>query len=341
MLAVDVSVPRRDLEVTASFTVEDGRCVALFGPSGAGKSTVLEAIAGLAPLRRGAVELDGQRLSAAHLPPTPLHRRRVGFLPQEPLLFPHRSVRENLCWSRPVPAAELEVIVADLGLGGLLDARPDALSGGQARRVALGRLLLSDYRVLLLDEPASGLDRPLRGVVERAVEQRLQARPVPVVLVTHDLEEAQARAEVVVVMKEGRALQIAAPLEVVTCPVSLEVAQLVGYGPVLDAAWFSAGLPIGARQVVVHPDHLRVGSDAAAGPTLAGTVVRLRARGPGLVATCRVGEVELGVPLGPGDDLEVPLVGASIEITCVRPVCFDAAGRRLAPSPPVSAGRHP
>jgi len=341
VLAVDVSVPRRDLEVAASFRVESGRCVALFGPSGAGKSTVLEAIAGLAPLRRGAVELDGELLSAAHLPPTPLHRRRVGFLPQEPLLFPHRSVRENLCWSRSVPAVELEAIVADLGLAGLLDARPDALSGGQARRVALGRLLLSDYRVLLLDEPASGLDRPLRQVIERAVAQRLSARPVPVVLVTHDLEEAQARAEFVVVMKEGRPLQVATPLEVVTCPVSLEVAQLVGYGPVLDAAWFSAGLPIGARRVVVHPDHLRLGPDAAVGPTLSARVIRLTARGPGLVATCRVGEAELGVPLSPGGDLPAPLVGASVEITCIRPVCFDAAGRRLAPSAPASAGRRP
>lgn len=338
MLAVDVSVLRRDLEVTAAFTVEEGHCVALFGPSGAGKSTVLEAIAGLAPLRRGAVELDGRRLSAAHLPPVPLHRRRVGFLPQEPALFPHRNVRENLCWSRSVPEPELDAVVADLGLGGLLDARPDALSGGQGRRVALGRLLLSDYRVLLLDEPASGLDRPLREAVERAVARRLEARPVPVVLVTHDLEEAQARAGLVVVMKEGRALDVATPLEVVTQPVSLEVAQLVGYGPVLDAGWFSAGLPTGARQVVVHPEHLRIGPDTTVGPTLRAKVVQLTARGPGLVATCRVGDVELRVPLGAESGPTVPLVGASIEITCIRPVCFDAAGRRLVPSAPAVAG---
>jgi molybdate transport system ATP-binding protein len=149
VLEADVELDRRDFRLSAAFAVAAGERLALFGPSGAGKTTILEVIAGLQAPGRGTVVLGGRVLTRTAAPrrQVPPWQRRVGLLRQDPALFPHLSVRQNLAYAaktRPGPGTgrdEITRIAERLGIGGLVDDRPARLSGGQAHRVALGRLL--------------------------------------------------------------------------------------------------------------------------------------------------------------------------------------------------------
>ena len=201
---------RRDafvLELDAALT---SRCTAVLGPSGSGKTTLLECVAGLLRPEAGRIEMDGEVVSdAATGAFVPARRRRVGYVPQEGALFPHLDVRHNLAFGVPPSARagapdEIERIARLLGLAARLDSRIGSLSGGEKRRVALGRALLAGPRFLLLDEPLTGLDRALKA---RAVEMLLRVRDelgVPMLLVTHDDGEAEALAESVLHLDEGR-----------------------------------------------------------------------------------------------------------------------------------------
>ena len=235
MLNVDVEADRRDFTVRAAFDVADGERVALFGPSGAGKTTVLEVIAGLVEPRSGRVELSGRMLTSTGSPrvAVPPWERRVGLLRQDPGLFPHLSVRANLTYARSArtgrAGVELTEIATSLGIEGLLAAMPARLSGGQRHRVALGRLLLAHCDALLLDEPFASLDAALRRSLTALVKDLSSERSVPSVLVTHQLADAQAFADRLLVMDTGVILQAGAPDEVVLRPASRRVAELVGY----------------------------------------------------------------------------------------------------------------
>ena len=177
--------------------VAPGEILTVMGPSGAGKSTLLSVITGtLSPVFRtaGRVLLDGMDLS-----PLPPEQRRVGILFQDDLLFPHLSVGENLAFGlsasvqgRATRQARIEDALDEIGLAGFSQKDPATLSGGQKARVALMRMLLSEPRALLLDEPFSRLDAELRAQVRSLVFARAQARGLPVVLVTHDAEDAAA-----------------------------------------------------------------------------------------------------------------------------------------------------
>jgi putative thiamine transport system ATP-binding protein len=177
--------------------VAPGDILTVMGPSGAGKSTLLSVITGtLSPVFRtaGRVLLDGMDLS-----PLPPEQRRVGILFQDDLLFPHLSVGENLAFGlsasvqgRATRQARIEDALDEIGLAGFSQRDPATLSGGQKARVALMRMLLSEPRALLLDEPFSRLDAELRAQVRSLVFARAQARGLPVVLVTHDAEDAAA-----------------------------------------------------------------------------------------------------------------------------------------------------
>jgi molybdate transport system ATP-binding protein len=168
VLDADVEVDRRDFCVRAELRIRPGERLALFGPSGAGKTTLLEVIAGLVRPRRALITLAGRVLTstAPPLAAVPPWRRRVGLLRQDPGLFPHLSVRANLGYGPAADrsGAELTQLAGVLGIGNLLAAMPARLSGGQAHRVALGRLLLARCDALLLDEPYAGLDSGLRRV---------------------------------------------------------------------------------------------------------------------------------------------------------------------------------
>ncbi|MQX34984.1 ATP-binding cassette domain-containing protein [Roseospira navarrensis] len=195
--AVTIRLGARPLVGPLSLTVAAGETVTVMGPSGSGKSTLLDAATGaLAPAFRlfGRVLLEGRDLSG--LPP---ERRRIGILFQDPMLFPHLSVGENLAFgiprgvSRRDRRARVESALDEAELSGMGRRDPATLSGGQAARAALMRVLLAEPRALLLDEPFSRLDTALRDRVRGFVFAHIAARGLPTLLVTHDPEDARGR----------------------------------------------------------------------------------------------------------------------------------------------------
>jgi molybdate transport system ATP-binding protein len=282
VLAADVEVDRREFTVRATLEVAPGERVALFGPSGAGKTTILEAIAGLAAVRSGSVSLGSRSLDGV-----PPWRRRVGLLRQDPGLFPHLSVRQNLLYASSASVAELAPLAEVLGIDGLLSAMPARLSGGQAHRVALGRLLLAHCDALLLDEPYSGLDASLRRTLTELVVSLVTSRSVPSVLVAHELADAQAFADRMLVLDRGAVLQAGTPSEVVLRPASRRVAELVGYLGFLPVgrARTDGGVLAG-----VHPDRVIVGDEPSRGLVVRGAVVARRPSGALWEADLRAGD---------------------------------------------------
>jgi molybdate transport system ATP-binding protein len=184
----------------------DARAAALFGPSGAGKTTILDAIAGLRTPRRGTIAIDGRVLFSSerhlNLPP---HHRRVGYVPQDVALFPHMNVRRNLLYGRhPGVSPDLDRVVGMLEVAALLDRRVTELSGGERQRIALGRALMSGPSVLLLDEPLAAVDVPLRRRILPYLQRVRDELVVPIIYVSHDREEVEALADVVVMVESGR-----------------------------------------------------------------------------------------------------------------------------------------
>jgi len=210
-----------------SLTVEEGVTVIL-GPSGAGKSTLLELIAGFETPESGTVALDGTRIDG--LPP---EERNVGMVFQDAALFPHLSVAENLRFGAP-EGADIERTVRTLGIGDLLDRDPTTLSGGERRRVALARTLVTDPDALVLDEPLSSLDAPIRRRLRLALRDILSDLDVPVVYVTHDQEEAAVVADRVAVLFDGTIRQAGPVGTVFDNPATPTVARFLGVENLLE-----------------------------------------------------------------------------------------------------------
>ena len=209
MLEVDVAIRRGSFDVDARFA-SDAPIVALFGRSGAGKSTIVNAIAGVVRPERGRIVVGGRTLfdSAAAVDLAP-ENRRVGYVFQEGLLFPHLSVSANLAYGeRLLPPGERAVdrarVVAILGLERLLDRRPPTLSGGERQRVAIGRALLASPRVLLMDEPLASLDGARKAEILSYVELLRDEWRLPIVYVSHAIEEVTRLADHLVLLSEGK-----------------------------------------------------------------------------------------------------------------------------------------
>ena len=193
-LHVRVRVPLDAIDLDVDWRPERDQ-VAILGPSGSGKSTLLRALAGLEPRAEGRVSFgDEVWLDSDSGIYMPAWERRVGWVPQDALLFPHLSLRENLAYAG-AGQSEVERMAESLFLMELLDRRPRFLSGGERQRVALGRALLSAPRLLLLDEPFSALDRPLRGEVGSMVREFARDSGTPIVLVSHDEHDAELLAD--------------------------------------------------------------------------------------------------------------------------------------------------
>ncbi len=318
MLEADVEVDRRDFTVAVALRVAPGERLALFGPSGAGKTTALEMIAGLVPPRRGQVVLGGRVLTRTSAPrvAVPPWRRRVGLLRQNPGLFPHLTVRQNLEYGAgraPDPARTVR-LATDLGIEGLLADRPARLSGGQAHRVALGRLLLARCDALLLDEPYTGLDTSLRRALTELVRSLAADAGVPVVLVAHELTEAQAFADRLAVLDAGRLLQDGGAGEVVRRPASRRVAELVGYLSFVPIAAGGDGAVAG-----VHPERVVPGAHPERGLVLSGQVRALHPAGAGWEAGLAAGPEVVWCQLA-----EAP--GREATVTVLDPPCFGQDG---------------
>ena len=223
-------------EIDVELGVAAGELVAVLGPNGAGKTSLLRALAGLLPLRTGRVILDGVVLEdpAAGIR-VPSERRPIGLVFQEYLLFPHLSVRENVAFglrargmARAVALGEADRWLERVGLSGEGDRKPASLSGGQAQRVALARVLALNPALLLLDEPMAALDASTRIEFRRDLRRHLESFRGVRLLVTHDPVEAMAMADRLVVVEQGRVLQSGTPADVTQRPRSRYVADLVG-----------------------------------------------------------------------------------------------------------------
>lgn len=192
-MSFDIDVTKRlgDTEVRCQIEPGEGLTV-LFGPSGAGKTSVLNMVAGLLTPDDGHVRVGGTILYD-RTTDVPVARRRVGYVFQEARLFPHLRVRANLLYGRREDAGGLGVdeVIAFLGIAPLIDRWPRSLSGGEARRVAIGRALLSDPAFLLLDEPLSSLDRARREEIMTVIERLRDEVKLPILMVTHDRGEAE------------------------------------------------------------------------------------------------------------------------------------------------------
>jgi sn-glycerol 3-phosphate transport system ATP-binding protein len=217
----------------ASFGVEEGQLLVILGPSGCGKTTLLRLIAGLEAVTSGSIRIAGAEVT--HLPPD---RRNISMVFQSYALFPHLSVRENIIFGlrvRKVPGPEIEKRLARvidlLGLANRLDAKPGELSGGMQQRVALGRAIIAEKPVCLMDEPLSNLDAKLRNAMRReicALQRRLE---ISMVYVTHDQVEAMTMADRIVLMREGCIVQNDVPESFYERPANTFVARFIGTPP--------------------------------------------------------------------------------------------------------------
>lgn len=219
------------IPLDVEFFCGEGELLALVGPSGAGKSTTLRTIAGLYRPREGSVACDGstwlETSQGLDLPP---HHRRVGLVFQSYALFPHMTALGNVtaamghrpCGERAARARELLALVH---LESLEQRRPADLSGGQQQRVAMARALAREPAVLLLDEPFSAVDRRTRRKLHRELAELRRAVRIPIVLVTHDIDEAAGLADRMCVIDLGETLQTGRPADLLAAPASARVAS--------------------------------------------------------------------------------------------------------------------
>ena len=267
-----------------SFETATGRFAVLLGPSGCGKSTTLRLIAGLEQVTAGRVLIGGQDVTAR--PPA---ARRISMVFQSYALFPHLSVAENILFGlkvRSVPAHEqavrLKRVAGLLGLEKLLERKPSQISGGQQQRVALGRAIIAEAAVCLMDEPLSNLDAQLRHEMRREIRSLQQELGMTMVYVTHDQTEAMSMADQVVLMKDGRIVQDASPADLYARPASVFAARFVGTPPMNVVSLPSItgeGVLLGVR-----PEHVRLGGNG-----IAATVETVEYLGADSIVTCRAG----------------------------------------------------
>jgi molybdate transport system ATP-binding protein len=266
------------IPLEAAFECRPGELLALIGPSGAGKTTVLRAIAGLYRPLAGRISCGGETWfdSAARLM-LPPQARSVGLVFQDYALFPHLSALNNVRLAmRHVPEPEraiaAEALLKRVHLEELKARRPEQMSGGQRQRVAIARALARDPKVLLLDEPFSAVDRMTREPLKEELSELRRSLEIPILLVTHDLGEAQALADRICVLDHGRTLQCCSPEEMRLKPASAAVARLMGQPNVFEGVLEEAA-------AAGKPGRLRwaggVLALAATGPFRAGDKVNL------------------------------------------------------------------
>jgi len=216
-----------------SFSLDQGTLNVLLGPSGCGKSTTLRLIAGLEAADTGRITIGGRDVT--HLPPA---QRNIAMVFQSYALFPHLSVAENIVFGlkvRQVAPAErakrLQRVAGLLGLSKLLDRKPSQLSGGQQQRVALGRAIIAEAPVCLMDEPLSNLDAQLRAEMRQEIRHLQRELSITLVYVTHDQVEAMSMADRVILLSGGRIVQNGTPVELYESPANAFVARFIGTPP--------------------------------------------------------------------------------------------------------------
>ena len=300
-----------------SLSVAPEELVCLLGPSGCGKTTALRLAAGLEPLQRGRVLMDGKPVAGegADLPP---EERNVGLVFQDYALFPHLSVIDNVAFGLTrLNGAERYKraggVLAQVGMADYARTYPHALSGGQQQRVALARALAPSPKVMLLDEPFSGLDAQLRHLVRDETLHILKKSGAATLMVTHDPEEAMFMADRIALLREGRLVQLGRPDDLYLAPNDAFVAGFFGevnrlegvtregrvatpFGAI-DAAGLGEGTPV---EILIRPEALKLSAlEPGAGPR-AGSARVMAARMLG-----RSSLIHLSVAVANGHDLHL------------------------------------
>jgi sn-glycerol 3-phosphate transport system ATP-binding protein len=303
-----------------SFSFEQGTLNVLLGPSGCGKSTTLRLIAGLETTSGGRISIDNRDVT--QLPPA---QRNISMVFQSYALFPHLSVAENIIFGLRVrkvsaadTAARLKRVAELLGLAQLLDRKPGQLSGGQQQRVALGRAIIAEAPVCLMDEPLSNLDAQLRQDMRAEIRALQRALGITMVYVTHDQVEAMSMADRVILLNSGRIEQNATPVELYEAPANTFVARFIGTPPmnllplaegadgaVIDGTSGPAVAPIDCAGLTLglRPEHITL----LHGQGVPAMVAAVEYLGADSLVTCRLGNATLAarvggsVGLSPGD----------------------------------------
>lgn len=324
MLEVDIGVRLGDFQLEPRFTTDDAPITALFGRSGAGKSSIIAAIAGLLQPGNGRIVLDGDTLFDAQTRVNrAAPRRRVGVVFQDSRLFPHYSVRDNLLygWRRasgPRPL-DLAAVVEPLGVAQLLERRPATLSGGERQRVAIGRALLANPRLILMDEPLASLDGERKAELLPLIAQLPSQFKIPVVYVSHTIDEVLRLADRMVLLDRGRVLASGSVEEVANRSDFVQIAAIEG-GPDAFTVISATVIDHNARE---GQTHLSFGGGTLAVPRLAGE--------PGERVRLRVaaGEVILALDRPSGISVRNVIPARIVAITEAGPmldVTLDAGG---------------
>lgn len=305
LLQARLRVPGR---LDAVLTADAGDVVAVVGPNGAGKTTLVRCLAGLLP-DAGDLTVDGRSWSAPHVLP---RDRRVGHVVQGRDLFPHLSARENVAFGlrargvdRRTARARATTELERLGVGALADRRPHQLSGGQAQRVAIARALVTEPRLLLLDEPFTGLDVGVAATLRVELARHLATYDGVAVLVTHDAVDALTLGTRMVVLEDGRVAQTGTPAEVAAQPRTDHVARLVGLN-LLAAADGASLLAFRPSAVTLSPTE----PSGSARLRWAGQVSQLTPYGDG---------VRVGVRTPAGQDLIADVTAVAVAELLLRP----------------------
>ena len=312
--------------------IASGSFCVLLGPSGCGKSTTLRIIAGLESASSGQVLIDGRDVTG--LPPA---QRGIAMVFQNYALFPHLSVADNITFGlsvRRTAPAEMARRLAEtaelLGLGSLLERKPSQLSGGQQQRVALGRALVAQAKVCLMDEPLSNLDAQLRQEMRTELRELQQRLNLTVVYVTHDQAEAMSMADQVVLLNKGRIEQAATPRALYARPATTFAAGFIGTPSMnllrLDGDRIAGSdVPAGrtAHWLGVRPE------DVTLGGRIPASVRNIEYLGADLILHCKVGTETLSVRTSGQADLAA---GSQVMLdwAAANAHFFDGQGQRLA-----------
>ncbi|AUQ74909.1 ABC transporter ATP-binding protein [Phaeobacter piscinae] len=260
-----------------SLQIQAGQVTCLLGPSGCGKSTTLRMIAGVEMQDSGEIYVDGKLIcdTVFRVPP---ERREIGLMFQDFALFPHLSVADNVAFglkgSKDEKRARVEELLHKVSLAQYIDEFPHQLSGGEQQRVALARALAPRPRIMLMDEPFSGLDNRLRDGIRDETLTLLKEEDAAVLLVTHEPEEAMRMADEIALMRSGKIVQQGAPYNVYTRPVDRAAVGFFSDTNVLHAEvngalaetpfgqFLAPGVPDGTKvDIVFRPQHLRIDFD--------------------------------------------------------------------------------
>ncbi|SEG05693.1 iron(III) transport system ATP-binding protein [Thalassococcus halodurans] len=329
-----------------SLSILPGHVTCLLGPSGCGKSTTLRMIAGVDTQDEGEIYLDGALISdnQHHIPP---EQRSIGLMFQDFALFPHLSVAENVAFGLNGPKAEqrkrVETLLGRVGLMHHIDAFPHELSGGEQQRVALARALAPKPRVMLMDEPFSGLDNRLRDGIRDETLALLKEEGTSVLLVTHEPEEAMRMADEIALMRGGKIVQRGAPYNIYNAPVDRAAVSFFSDINVLEGEvrgaltetpfgqFLAPGVPDGGRvDIVFRPQHVGIDFDrggrgplptAAQGTPARGIVERARFMGSESLVEFRM-DYNNEVLKATVPNVFLPKPGTPLWLTVRRDRCF-------------------